>query len=45
MPWTETCVMKERVKFIMDVFDGTYNITVLCHARTLFISSLDCKAL
>ena len=24
MPWTETCVMEERVKFIMDVLDGTY---------------------
>jgi len=30
MPWTETCVMQERVKFIMDVLDGTYNMSELC---------------
>ena len=30
MPWTETCVMEQRIKFIMDVFDGTYCITELC---------------
>ena len=30
MPWTETCVMQERVKFIMDVLDGTYCMTELC---------------
>ncbi len=30
MPWTETCVMEERVKFIMEVLDNTYTITELC---------------
>ena len=30
MPWTETCIMDERVKFVMDVFDETYCITELC---------------
>jgi transposase InsO family protein len=30
MPWTETCVMKERVKFIMEVLDNTYSMTELC---------------
>ncbi len=30
MPWTETCVMDERVKFIMEVLDDTYCITELC---------------
>ena len=30
MPWTETCVMEERVKFIMDVLDSTYCMTELC---------------
>jgi len=27
MPWKETCVMEQRVKFIMDALDGTYNMT------------------
>ena len=31
MPWTETCVMQERVKFIMEVLDGTYCMTELCN--------------
>lgn len=31
MPWTETCVMEERVKFIMDVLDDTYYMTELCN--------------
>ena len=31
MPWTETCVMEERVKFIMEVLDGTHNISELCN--------------
>ena len=31
MPWTETCVMQERVKFIMEVLDGTYSMTELCN--------------
>ena len=30
MPWTETCVMEERVKSIMDVLDSTYCMTELC---------------
>jgi len=30
MPWTETCVMEQRVKFIMEALDGTYNISELC---------------
>ena len=30
MPWTETCVMEERVKFIMDSLDSTYCMTELC---------------
>ena len=31
MPWTETCVMEERVKFIMDVSDSTYSMAELCN--------------
>ena len=30
MPWTQTCAMQERVKFIIDVLDGTYTMTELC---------------
>jgi len=30
MPWTETCVMDERVKFVMDVLDCTYSMSELC---------------
>ena len=30
MPWTETYVMEQRIKFIMDVLDGTYCMTELC---------------
>lgn len=30
MPWTETCVMEQRIKFVMDVLDGTYSMTELC---------------
>ncbi len=30
MPWQQTCAMQERVKFIMDVLDGTYTMTDLC---------------
>ena len=30
MPWTETCVMDERVKFIMDILDDTYCMAELC---------------
>jgi len=31
MPWTETCVMEERIKFIMDVLDSTYCMAELCN--------------
>ena len=31
MSWTETCVMEERIKFIMDVLDGTYSMAELCN--------------
>ncbi len=31
MSWTETCVMEERVKFIMEVLEGTYCMTELCN--------------
>ncbi len=30
MPWIETCVMEERMKFIMDVLDGNYCMRELC---------------
>ena len=30
MPWTETCVMEQRVKFIMDVLEGDYCMAELC---------------
>ncbi|TFG45861.1 MAG: IS481 family transposase [Candidatus Brocadiia bacterium] len=30
MPWTETCVMEQKVKFIMDLFDGNYTMAELC---------------
>ncbi len=30
MPWIETCVMEERIKFVMDVLDGSYSMTELC---------------
>jgi len=30
MPWTETCVMEQRVKFVMDVLDDTYSMSELC---------------
>ena len=30
MPWTETCVMDERARFIIDVLDGTYSMVELC---------------
>ena len=31
MPWTETCVMEEKTKFIIEVLDGTYNMAELCN--------------
>ncbi len=30
MPWTESCVMEERMKFIMNVLEGTYSMSELC---------------
>ncbi len=30
MPWTESCVMQERMKFIMNVLEGTYSMSELC---------------
>ena len=30
MPWTETCVMEQRAKFIMEVLDDTYSMSELC---------------
>ncbi len=30
MPWIETCVMEERIKFIMSLLEGTYSMTELC---------------
>lgn len=30
MSWQETCVMEQRIQFIVDVLDGTYNLSELC---------------
>ena len=30
MPWNETCVMQERIKFIMSVSEGVYSMSELC---------------
>ena len=30
MPWIETCVMEERIKFVLSLLEGTYSITELC---------------
>lgn len=30
MPWEETCVMNQRVKFIADYLEGVYQMTELC---------------
>lgn len=30
MSWQETCVMEQRFQFIVDVLDGTYNMSELC---------------
>jgi len=30
MPWTETCVMEQRTKFIIDVLESSYSMTELC---------------
>ena len=30
MPWTETCIMEQRARFVMDVLDSTYSISELC---------------
>lgn len=32
MSWQETCVMEQRIQFVMDVMDGTYTVTELCEA-------------
>ena len=30
MPWIETCVMEERIKFIMSLLEGIYDMSELC---------------
>jgi transposase InsO family protein len=30
MPWLETCVMEERIKFIMIILENSYSMTELC---------------
>jgi len=30
MAWLETCVMEQRIQFVMDVLDGTYTMSELC---------------
>ncbi len=30
MPWIETCVMEERIKFVMSVLEGNYSMSELC---------------
>ncbi len=30
MPWIETCVMEERIKFVMSLLKGTYSMSELC---------------
>jgi len=30
MSWTETCVMEQRAKFIIDLLEGSYSMTELC---------------
>ena len=32
MPWTETCIMDQRVKFISEVLEGNYSMADLCRA-------------
>ncbi len=32
MPWTETCIMDERVKFISEVLKGNYSMSELCRS-------------
>ena len=32
MPWMETCVMEERIKFIMALAEGTYSMSALCQS-------------
>ncbi len=31
MAWTETCVMEQRIKFVMEALDGTYSMLELCN--------------
>jgi transposase InsO family protein len=35
MPWIETCVMEERIRFIMALEQGTYSMSELCHAYNI----------
>lgn len=35
MPWIETCVMEERIKFVMTLREGTYSMSELCRAYTI----------
>ncbi len=35
MPWIETCVMQERIKFIMALLEGTYSMSGLCRAYNI----------
>ena len=30
MPWIETCVMEERMKFVISLLEGTYSMSELC---------------
>ena len=32
MSWQETCVMEQRIQFVIDVLDGTYSMSELCRA-------------
>jgi len=31
MPWSETCVMEQKVKFIIELLENSYNMTELCN--------------
>jgi len=35
MCWQETCVMEQRIQFIIDVLDGTYSMSELCEAYSI----------
>lgn len=32
MSWQETCVMEQRIQFVMDVLDGTYSMSECCQS-------------